>query len=337
MLMSRRIWTVRAGRSGQADEIFMNRKQLAISFAEVDGDASKLPPSRGAFREAFGRTMSAQRPGAIPIVAGQLYRFVHDMRIDDFVIYPRKNDRTLHWGTITGPYIYDPEDSHEYAHRRSVRWLSKLSRDQFSQGALYELGSTLTLFEVKNFASEFIRKFEGLSPQAPLNPEDESENAAVIDVSETTRDFIARRIKTDLKGYPFEPFIADLFRAMGYHTRTTQSVRDDGIDVIAHRDELGIEPPIIKIQVKVQEANVSADTVKAFYAMVQERDVGIFITTGGYTGPALDFARTKGNLKLMNGVDLVELIENHYDRLESKHRTLIPLRRVLVPDVGNEG
>jgi restriction system protein len=335
--VSRRIWTVRAGRSGQADEIFMARKQLAINFSEVDGDASKLPATRSAFREAFSRLMATDRPSAIPISAGQLYRFVHDMRIDDYVIYPRKSDRTLHWGTITGPYIYDTEGSNEYAHRRSVKWIAKRSRDSFSQGALYELGSILTLFEVKNFADEFIRKFEGPASLPPSSPnDDETESSAVIDVSETTRDFIMKRIKTDLKGYPFEPFIADLFHAMGYHTRTTQSVRDDGIDVIAHRDELGIEPPIIKIQVKVQEANVSGDSVKAFYAMVHERDVGIFMTTGGYTGPALDFARTKGNLKLMNGVDVVELIERHYDKLESKHRQLIPLRRVLVPDVGED-
>jgi restriction system protein len=336
--MSSRIWTVRAGRSGQADDIFLNRKQLAISFSEVDGDASQLPATRGAFREAFGRTMASQRPGAIPIVAGQLYRFVHDMHIDDFIIYPRKSDRTLHWGAITGPYIYDVEGSSEFAHRRSVRWITKLSRDSFSQGALYEIGSTLTLFEVKNFADEFIRKFEG-RPNGANDmslSEDDSETSAVLDVSETTRDFISRRIRTDLKGYAFEPFVADLFRAMGYHSRETRAVRDDGIDVIAHRDELGIEPPIIKIQVKVQDANISADAVKAFYAMVQDRDVGIFITTGGYTSPAQDFARTKGNLKLINGVDLVELIERHYDRLEDKHRSLIPLRRVLVPDVGDE-
>ncbi len=333
----RRIWALRAGRAGQADDIFIQRKQLAISFSEVGGDASKLPPSRGAFKEAFGRAANQPRPGSIPIQAGQLYRFVHDMRIGDCVIYPRKIDRTLLWGEIAGPYVFDNEGSTEFTHRRSVVWHSKLSRDDFSQGALYELGSTLTLFEVKSFAAEFFRRFEGKPSKGDSGAQDEEADAgAVLDVSETTRDFIARRIKTDLKGYPFEPFIADLFRAMGYRAHATRNMRDDGIDVIAHRDELGIEPPILKIQVKVQESNISADVVKAFYAMVQERDVGIFVTTGGFTAPATDFARTKGNFKLMGGVELVDLIERHYDRLDAKHRQLIPLRRVLVPDEGVE-
>ena len=30
----------------------------------------------------------------------------------------------------------------------------------FSQGALYEIGATMTLFEVKNFAGEIVRKFD---------------------------------------------------------------------------------------------------------------------------------------------------------------------------------
>jgi restriction system protein len=326
----RRIWAVRAGSFGQADHIFLGLNQIAISFAESGGDVSRLPAARSAFRDA----VSASHASTAPTQANQLFRFLHEMRIGDYVIYPRKSDRTLHWGEVTGPYVFDRERSNEFAHRRGVQWLAKLSRDVFSQGALYEIGSILTLFEVKSFAAEFMRKFAAASQDSGLLPEEEDmEEAAARDVSETTRDFIARRIRTDLKGYPLEPFVADLFRAMGYQSHATRGVRDDGIDVIAHKDELGIEPPIIKIQVKAQESNIPADVVKAFYAMVHERDVGVFITTGGFTQSALEFARTKGNIKLVDGVQFIDLIERHYDGLDAKHRREIPLRRVLVPDL----
>ncbi len=330
-----RLWAVRAGGGGLADSIFLERSQLAVSFTEAAGDVSALPATRGAFKEMFGRSGEA-RAASIPMQAGQLYRFVHEMSIGDHVIYPRRADRTLHWGEITGPYVFDAGDSAEFAHRRAVRWISKLSRDVFSQGALYELGSTLTLFEVKSFAGEFLRRFDddgGMGGSPAAQPDEESEIAVVRDVAESTSDFIARKIKTDLKGFPFEPFMADLFRAMGYRARATRNVRDDGIDIIAHRDELGIEPPILKIQVKVVDSNIGADSVKAFYAMVQERDVGIFVTTGGYSTSATTFASTKGNLKLMGGAELVGLIQKYYDGLDVKYRKQIPLRRVLVPDV----
>ena len=83
---------------------------------------------------------------------------------------------------------------------------------------------------------------------------------------------------------------------------------------------------------KTNEANIGADAVKAFYAMVEDRDVGVFITTGGFSQSALDFARNRGNLKLVPGVDLIGLIQKHYDCLSPQNRQQIPLRRVLAPD-----
>ena len=80
-----RIWGVRAGNAGQADHVFMERDQIALSFTDAGGDASLLAPSRGAFKEAFSRS-GAAKACAIPIQAGQLYRFVHEMRIGDRII-----------------------------------------------------------------------------------------------------------------------------------------------------------------------------------------------------------------------------------------------------------
>lgn len=334
--MTYRIWAVRAGGEGEADPLFVENEQIALGFRNVDQDVSALPAQRTAFKDAFACGGAALKPGAIPIQAGQLFRFVHEMKTGDRVIYPRKIDRTLLWGEIATPYIYDRAHNPDFPHRRGVRWLNSLSRDVFSQGALYELGSTLTLFEVRNFAAEFARRFEPppseLAGEKLASPsEDDTQARVARDIAETTRDFISKKIKTDLKGFPLEHFVADLFRAMGYNAHASRAVRDDGIDVIAHRDELGIEPPILKIQVKAHQANVGSDLVKAFYAMVHERDVGIFIATGGYTAAAQDFARIKGNLKLVDGVEFVGLIEKYYDGLDLKFRKQIPLRRMLVP------
>jgi restriction system protein len=333
--MTFRVWAVRAGGDSEADPLFIENGQIAVSFREVDRDASALPAERAAFRNAFSKGGEA-RPGAVPIQAGQLFRFVHEMKIGDRVIYPRKIDRTLLWGEISTPYIYDRAHNPAFPHRRGVSWRASLSRDLFSQGALYELGSVLTLFEVRNFAAEFIRRFEppaGAPAKSPAPNDDETEIRVARDIAETTKDFISKRIRTDLKGFPLEPFVADLFRAMGYNAHNTRAVRDDGIDVVAHRDELGIEPPILKIQVKAHDGNIGPDLVKAFYAMIHERDVGIFIATGGYTAAAKNFAGAKGNLKLVDGVEFVGLIEKYYDGLDLNFRKLIPLRRILVPDV----
>ncbi|QLP97071.1 MAG: restriction endonuclease [Rhodoblastus sp.] len=327
----RRIWAVRAGRDNQADHLFFNRGQISLGLG-AGGDARLLRPTRAAFKEAFAGA-GAAAPGSIPIQAGQLFRFVHEMKLGDSVVYPRKIDRTLRWGEVTGDYVYDGADGSDFPHRRSVRWLSSRSRDDFSPGALYELGSVLTLFEVKSFATELRRRFE--AGEAPEETEEESP-AVARDIAETTRDFISKTIKTDFKGYPFEQLVAELFRAMGYRVQVTQKSKDDGVDVVACRDPLGVEPPILKIQAKAQDSNAGADVVKAFYASIHERDVGVFVTTAGFTAAAQEFARMRGNLRLIDGVELVDLIQDHYESFDQKMKRRIPLRRVLAPDVAPE-
>jgi restriction system protein len=326
---ARRIWAVRAGRDNQADHLFFHRGHLALGLGS-GGDARLLAPTRAAFKEAFA---GAGAPGSIPVQAGQLFRFVHQMKAGDRIVYPRKIDRTLHWGEVAGDYVYDAADGPDFPHRRAVRWLATRSRDDFSPGALYELGSVLTLFEVKTFADELRRKFE---QGAPAEEAEDGAPAVARDIAETTRDFISKTIKTDFKGYPFEQLVAELFRAMGYRVQVTQKSKDDGVDVIACRDPLGVEPPILKIQAKAQDSNAGADVVKAFYASIHERDVGVFVTTAGFTAAAQEFARMRGNLRLIDGVELVDLIQDHYEAFDQKMKRRIPLRRVLAPDVAPE-
>ncbi|MCC2095560.1 MAG: restriction endonuclease [Hyphomicrobiales bacterium] len=335
-MQSIRIWAVRAGSADEADAIFSQQDQIAISSAGLDDDIGDLPPVRGAFKELLAQSSRLAETASLPVYAGQLYRFVHEVRIGDRVIYPRKHDRTLHWGKVTGPYLYNGDGPAGFAHRRPVEWLGHASRDEFSPGALYELGAAMSFFRVREFALEFLKKFEPDDAFDVLkNCEhlEEGLESSQRDIGETTNDFIASRLKKDLKGYLLEPFVAELFRAMGYRATATRAIKDDGVDVIAHRDELGIEPPILKIQVKSANANINADAVKAFYAVVQDRDVGIIISTGNFTSAARDFAKTKGNLKLMTGAELIALITKYYDSIEGDFRQKIPMKRVLVPDV----
>jgi restriction system protein len=333
----KRLWCVRAGPSGEADPIFMARAKIAIGSNDIEDDAGMLPAARAAFKVLVAQTNQTLSPSSIPAVAGQLFRFVHEMKVGDAVVYPRKVDRTVRLGEVIGSYVFETAGSAEFAHRRAVRWQGRLSRDLFSPGARFELSAVLSFFEIKTHAREILGRFAQPNTSDIVLPSSEAGQAlcteSAHDLAEATRIFIARRLQSEFKGVPLEHLVADLFRAMGYRAHTTRASRDDGIDVVAHRDELGIEPPIVKIQVKARDANLGADMVKAFAAMVQDRDIGIVITTGGFTQAATDFAQSKCNLKLMDGVGLVELIQKFYDQLDVKYRRQIPLRQVLVPDL----
>ena len=74
--------------------------------------------------------------------------------------------------------------------------------------------------------------------------------AVALQAEQTAQDFVIRQLKSAIYPYQFEHFVAHLLKCMGYHTRVMAKSGDGGVDVIAHKDELGFEPPIIKVQCK---------------------------------------------------------------------------------------
>jgi restriction system protein len=101
---------------------------------------------------------------------------------------------------------------------------------------------------------------------------------------------------------------------------------------VAHRDELGLEPPIIKVQVKSTEGTVGDPAVSALYGKVSGSEFGLVITLGQFSSHAINFAKSKGNLRLVDGEELVDLVFEHYDKLDARYKGLLPLRRVYVPE-----
>ena len=99
------------------------------------------------------------------------------------------------------------------------------------------------------------------------------------------------------------------------------------------KDELGFEPPIIKVQVKSTEGNIGDPEVSSLYGKVGNGEHGLFVTLGGFTPKAAAFAKSKSNLRLIDGEDLGQLVFTHYDQFDSRYKGLLPLRRVYVPEV----
>lgn len=258
------------------------------------------------------------------------------MKVGDAVVYPSKSDRHLHFGRLEGPYRYDPSEA-GYPNQRAVTWLKKVPRSQFSQGALYELGSAMSLFQVKNYSDEVITILEGKAGASAI-PVKEDETVAEVskDVEETTRDFIIKTLAQHTKGHPFAHFVAHLLQVMGYRTRVSPEGPDGGIDIIAHRDELGFEPPIIKVQVKSTEGSVGDPVCSALYGKVGPNEHGLLITLGTFTSPARQFERSKSNLRLIDSEELVDLMLAHYEKFDAKYKSLLPLRRVFVPELPEE-
>ena len=153
-------------------------------------------------------------------------------------------------------------------------------------------------------------------------------------IEQHTRDYVITTLMTKVGHFEFEEFVADLLVAMGYKARVTQKSADGGIDVLAHRDPLGLEPPLIKVQCKHSEASKGAPDVQQLTGTLAPggSELGLFVTLGSYSKDARALERTRSDLRLVSGDDVVDLIAENYEQLDPKWQRLIQLRRVFVVD-----
>lgn len=136
-------------------------------------------------------------------------------------------------------------------------------------------------------ADEVIAEDEVESPTTTL---EEAEEAAWREVSQYLH---------EINPYEFQELVAALLRAMGYHTAWISPPGPNrGLDILAFNDPLGASGPRIKVQVKRRADKINVDGVRSFLALVGSQDVGIFISTGGFTSDAEREVRSQENRRI---------------------------------------
>lgn len=305
------------------------------------GDLNRIPGSREGLKQALNLALPNSNPRAIAGWAGIMLRFRDEIKPGDVIVAPYKPDSTINIGVVAGDYEFHP-DAETHRHRRKVDWKKiGLSRTIFTQPALYELGAFLTVFRIRKHTQEFLA---ALSTQAQSTEEvtEIVEKAAtrldeeIFDeprasrIERHTRDFVMEALHEKLTHRQFEEFTADLLRTLGYQARVTQYSQDGGVDVIAHRDLLGIEPPLIKVQCKHQTGTTGSPEVQQLSGTQGPGELALFITLGTYSREALALERQRPGIRLLTGEDVVSLVLEHYAQLPERWRLLIPLTTLLV-------
>ena len=320
----KRIWGIHT----RDDQLFLDQSVIAIGWREM-GNLAEIKADREAFRVHFTERFPNAKKGSIATSSGMLYRFCHEVQVGDYIVFPSKSDRKINLGIVESDYFYEP-DAKQYVQQRKVKWLNHLPRTAFTQGALYEVGSALTFFQVKNYADEYLaaiyKKHGTIS--SLNNEEDDSVGATAEDIIETTKDYILKELSRQFKGYDLEEFVADLLQAMGYRTTISPHGGDSGIDITAYKDEL---PPRILVQVKSQDSDIKETTIQSLKGAMREGDYGLFVTLSNYTKKAQKYLDNTPIIRGINGTELVELVLKYYESLSEKHRRFIPLKMVYIP------
>ena len=312
------------------DDLFVPNGIIGIGWEEI-GDIKLAGDNRDTIKKTYARVYPEATQGSVATCVGMLYRFVYEVQVGDYVVYPSKVDRKINIGIIESDYYYDDSEV-QYTNRRKVKWLKSFPRTDFSQGAVYEIGSAITFFQVKNYADEFLAALDGKKAMLDTTI-DESIGATADDIQEITKDFVLKELSKKLKGYDFEHFVANLLNAMGYRTKVSKQGGDGGIDIVAYKDEF---PPRICVQVKSVDGDIKEATIQSLRGAMSEGDYGVFVTLSDYTPNAKVYLEQHPIIRGINGSELVDLVLRYYDKLDDKYQDIIPLKQVYIPVLKEE-
>lgn len=330
------VWGIHMGRHVGADPIENN--YVGIGWHQL-GDLLALTHTREAIKAELAEKIKYEKLGAIPVHAGVIFRFLTEMRHGDIVIYPSKSDRLVNIGEIVGDYEFVEDDENGYPNHRAIKWLGSFPRTDFKQSALNEIGSAITMFKVTTHSDDFLSKVnlndtELSSATLDDEPDDDFVTESVAQQAElSTRDFIVKRLYERLGHFEFEHFVAHLLECMGYKARVSQQSGDGGVDIVAHKDEFGFEPPIIKAQCKQSTASNGEPEASQLLGTLGDGEFALFVNLGSYTRPARVLERNKAKLRLIDGDGLADLVMENYSKMSPRYRTLLPLKQIYVPDL----
>lgn len=95
---------------------------------------------------------------------GQVWRFIHEMKIGDYVVYA--NGDTCHIGRITSDYYFhnatDANQDTDYTNIRNVEWLKKdIRKSNLSQVLQNSLGAAMSVFSLNDYKSAVYELLNG--------------------------------------------------------------------------------------------------------------------------------------------------------------------------------
>jgi restriction system protein len=187
--------------------------------------------------------------------------------------------------------------------------------------------------EFLNKASAAYRKWRA---EHPVTREEEIQEEAPAEV--VSYDDVELRAVEGLEhyinsknAYEFQDLVAALLRGMGYYTPfVAPKGKDGGVDIVAYRDPLGTESPRIQVQIKHRDSSATVQEVRQLMGLLQkEGDVGIFVSTAGFTPDARNAARSSHvHVELIDLNRFISLWQDFYGRLKEEDKSLLPLRPI---------
>ncbi len=335
------VWLVRAGRQGEYESKFIDEKKLFITWdglSENLGALSNSDDLMGTLLRYYpDDTVSRHRNHA-----SQLWPFAQVMQRGDWVVLPRKTDRTICIGEITGDYVFNPKTTNPFFHSRAVKWLVQgVPRSHFGQDLLHTFGAFMTVCQIQRNNAENRLKAMATNNWKPekladvIAPGIDGVPVAEVvdaDLSDIGQDQIARLILARFKGHGLARLVEAILQAQGYHTHRSPEGADGGVDILAGNGALGFGDIKLCVQVKShmdKAAGVGEYNQLRGAMTTVSATQGLFVSWAGYAPSVHALARNAFfSVRLWTQRELFAALFEAYDKLPSDIRAELPLTRI---------
>nr|WP_321870966.1 restriction endonuclease [Paraburkholderia tropica] len=327
------MWMIRAD-GGDLYDDFRERSIAAIGWQQLAPHA-KVGMTRKELTVLYQKVDPAAKVKTAISGASQVWRFMNEIKVDDWVVTYSPANRTYLIGKVTGECQFRPElADFGMALVRPVAWKEKeVERDSLSDPTKNSLGSTLTIFVVADFA---MHELLGEVAGKPVTPAPEVlEEQAEADPLAGLESLAVERIKdvvNSLDWAEMQELVAGILRAMGYKTQVSPAGSDRGKDIIASPDGFGFEHPRIIVEVKHRKGQMGTDKIRSFLGGRHPDDRGLYVSTGGFSKEAYYEAdRASVPLTLWTSDHVVRALLDHYEATDAATKRLVPLKKTYVP------
>lgn len=329
------LWVCRAGSSGEYENYFLEKQIIAITWSKVDEDLTVCNT-----KEKLKATLSRLYPDelkAVPNYAGQLFPFLHTMKVGDKVLLPSKiKPGTIYLGTIQGDCIFHPNAS-PYSHTRKVEWENKvLYRKDLDADILNTLGAYLTIYSIDATKEKrILSKVSGRKESAAIQKDSDETGNLFSNLENDALEQIREKIIQKFKGYDMQRVIASIFKAKGYETYVSKGA-DKGIDVLACDGPLGFGGTKICIQVKTEDNVVGQPILTELIGTMNNvgADYGLLVSWSGFVSSIEGDKRDRFfKVKFWDHNDIVREFLDNYDKLDDWIKAKVPLKKIWVPEV----
>lgn len=302
-------WLIRAGREARYASDWFANGYIAIYWQLNDLDIAGA--ARQEVRDMVDAIYADSSQQARAMITGQVHRF--------------------------GSVMQTGDDEHDSRYSRPVIWRTVASRDKLADTSKNSLGTIATLSQIGDDVFADLTAAAGTSDDSPSAPAQAADN-------ETTDDDETRRITANegiekikdrivaLSWEDMESLVAGLLCAMGYRTALTSKGGDQGRDVIASSDGLGLTSPRIIVEVKHRGNPMGAPAVRSFIGGLHDSDKGLYVSTGGFTKEALyEAERARVPVTLLNLDQFARVFVDNYETTDLETSALLPLTRIYWP------